>query len=246
MTEPTDEIAPAARVLWERRQKRHGNQPTDEDWEIDREDEHPWVDLAFEDAHAAIAAMRTADTRADDVEQLRHKLRMIVSHATGGMSQDIDASVNDICVEISRSKNEVWKHAQEVALRDAKADDVVGDERPDFSRTTLRANIESVLRRYRDAHPNTMLEKIMSAIPVGAYPVEQASDDVVGELREALERHDAKVATCPIQKRSQSVCPRCKATSSDTCGVITGAEYAFVQDARAALSRAAIAEQEQK
>jgi UDP-N-acetylglucosamine transferase subunit ALG13 len=58
-----------------------------------------------------------------EVDELRHKLRMIISHASGGaLSEpgDIDRSVNDICVEISRHKNEIWKHAQEVALRDAQ------------------------------------------------------------------------------------------------------------------------------
>jgi hypothetical protein len=57
--------------------------------------------------------------------ELRQKLRMIISHASGGnLSEpgDIDRSINDICVEISRHKNDIWKHAQEAALRDhAKA-----------------------------------------------------------------------------------------------------------------------------
>jgi hypothetical protein len=40
----------------------------------------------------------------------------------------------------------------------------------DFSRVTLRHNIETILRKYRDVHPHSMLEKIMAAIPVGTYP----------------------------------------------------------------------------
>jgi hypothetical protein len=54
------------------------------------------------------------------VEEIRHKLRMIISHASGGALSkpgDIDRSVNDICVEISRHKNDIWKQAQESALR---------------------------------------------------------------------------------------------------------------------------------
>lgn len=58
----------------------------------------------------------------EELDSLRHKLRMIISHASGGAlcePGDVDRSVNDICVEISRHKNEVWRYAQEVALRDA-------------------------------------------------------------------------------------------------------------------------------
>lgn len=63
------------------------------------------------------------------------QLRMIISHASGGhLSEpgDIDRSTNDICVQISAHKNEIWKHAQEVAT--AKAD-------------TLLAELREALRR---------------------------------------------------------------------------------------------------
>jgi UDP-N-acetylglucosamine transferase subunit ALG13 len=53
-----------------------------------------------------------------EVDELRQKLRMIISHASGGHLSnpgDIDRSVNDICVEISRHHNHIWEHAQEVA-----------------------------------------------------------------------------------------------------------------------------------
>ncbi len=53
------------------------------------------------------------------VDELRQKLRMIISHASGGhLSEpgDIDRSTNDICVEISRHNNRIWQHAQETAL----------------------------------------------------------------------------------------------------------------------------------
>lgn len=55
------------------------------------------------------------------------------------------------------------------------------------------------------------------------------------KLAEALKRRDEYAAKCPIQKRFQEVCPRCKATASDTCGVIASADGAFVEEARAAL-----------
>jgi hypothetical protein len=56
-----------------------------------------------------------------EIVELRQKLRMIISHASGGhLSEpgDIDRSTNDICVEISRHHNRVWEHAQESALKD--------------------------------------------------------------------------------------------------------------------------------
>jgi hypothetical protein len=62
------------------------------------------------------------------VESLRQKLRMIISHASGGHlsePEDVDRSTNDIAVEISRHNNRIWEHAQEAALRDAAVSDAV-------------------------------------------------------------------------------------------------------------------------
>jgi hypothetical protein len=66
-----------------------------------------------------VATATTNAPVADQREALQHKLRMVVSHATGGSSQDIDASVNDICVEITRMRNMVWEGGRQSALRDA-------------------------------------------------------------------------------------------------------------------------------
>lgn len=48
-------------------------------------------------------------------ENLRHRLRMIVSHATGGQDMPEDASVNDICVEITRVRNTVYQAGKDSA-----------------------------------------------------------------------------------------------------------------------------------
>ena len=48
-------------------------------------------------------------------EVLKQKLRMIISHASGGhlsKPNDMDRSVNDICVEISRHHNLIWEQAK--------------------------------------------------------------------------------------------------------------------------------------
>lgn len=52
-------------------------------------------------------ASRKADS--DEKAALNTKLRMIVSHATGGASQDTEASVNDICVRITQRSNAVYE-----------------------------------------------------------------------------------------------------------------------------------------
>lgn len=54
----------------------------------------------------------------------------------------------------------------------------------------------------------------------------------IGGLVEALAEHDAAVAKCPIQKGYQDVCPSCKATSSEGCGVVARADYALVEAVR--------------
>jgi hypothetical protein len=54
------------------------------------------------------------------MDDLHHKLRMIISHASGGhLSEpvDVNRSTNDIAVEISRHHNRIWEQAQESARR---------------------------------------------------------------------------------------------------------------------------------
>lgn len=47
------------------------------------------------------------------------KLRMIVSHASGGNLQyDPKMTVNDICVEISKHHNKVYQAGKDAVLRD--------------------------------------------------------------------------------------------------------------------------------
>lgn len=52
--------------------------------------------------------------QASAIEALQAKMRMIISHASGGhlsKPEDIDRSTNDICVEISRHHNRIWEQA---------------------------------------------------------------------------------------------------------------------------------------
>ena len=52
-------------------------------------------------------------------------------------------------------------------------------------------------------------------------------------LAELLARYDAKVAECPINRHGyRDTCPKCKATSSQTCGLTDGAAYVFIAEAR--------------
>jgi UDP-N-acetylglucosamine transferase subunit ALG13 len=79
-----------------------------------------------------------------EVEDLRGKLRMIISHASGGSLSkpaDVDRSINDICVEISRHKNEIWDQAQKSALAKARTLSIPSDQEVE---KVARAIYESV------------------------------------------------------------------------------------------------------
>jgi predicted metal-dependent HD superfamily phosphohydrolase len=49
----------------------------------------------------------------DELEQLRAKMRCIVSHATGGATDDIELPLNEICVRITKKVNVVFKAGKE-------------------------------------------------------------------------------------------------------------------------------------
>ncbi len=64
--------------------------------------------------HHENAAMNPKPAEAAAEPEEAHKLRMIVSHATGGNLQyDTAMSVNAICCEITAMRNKVWQAAQE-------------------------------------------------------------------------------------------------------------------------------------
>lgn len=66
-------------------------------------------------------AREVLDLRAE-VEKMKVRERMIVSHAARGGTDGVDMSINDICVEITKAVNRVWKEAKEAAEADARAD----------------------------------------------------------------------------------------------------------------------------
>ncbi len=54
------------------------------------------------------------------------------------------------------------------------------DDGADFSRITMQGNLEKILSQYRDAHPRTMLQAIMSAIPRLSAPPASPSEGEEG------------------------------------------------------------------
>jgi hypothetical protein len=110
------------------------------------------------------------------VEQLRGKLRMIISHASGGHlsePEDIDRSTNDIAVEISRHHNRIWEHAQESATNSEAvselavadiADEVAIALRPYLRGLNARVSHERVLSLATIA-TQTALAKLGSRAP---------------------------------------------------------------------------------
>jgi hypothetical protein len=65
------------------------------------------------------------DTRFDEFDELKSKLRCVISHATGGGCMDIDLPLNEISVRISKHHNRIWEAAQESAK--AKTPDTRSD-----------------------------------------------------------------------------------------------------------------------
>jgi len=56
-----------------------------------------------------------------ELEEARAKMRMIVSHASGGWTQDIEQSTNDICVQISANRNTVYEAGIEKGRKEAES-----------------------------------------------------------------------------------------------------------------------------
>jgi hypothetical protein len=87
-------------------------------------------DMMRRAARAILASLPAANEPLSDAQQLpaasegeaEHRLRMIVSHATGGNLQyDPAMSVNAICVQISAMRNKVWEHAREALRKELPA-----------------------------------------------------------------------------------------------------------------------------
>lgn len=71
--------------------------------------------LTHDQAREAIAAQYRGEEHEPSakLKAMPGKMRMIVSHATGGMHQDINLSTNDICVQITQHVNYVYEHGKE-------------------------------------------------------------------------------------------------------------------------------------
>lgn len=92
----------------------------------------PW-EAWLEDADAVLSIPHPAEA---ELAKLRTKMRMIVSHATGGATSDIDLPTNEIAVRITRKVNIVWEagiaksEAQLVEARNAALEEaaVIADD----------------------------------------------------------------------------------------------------------------------
>jgi hypothetical protein len=64
------------------------------------------------------------------------------------------------------------------------------------------------------------------------------ADPDLEALRASLTSYDAEVSKCPVRKarRSIDVCPRCRATSSEGCGLDAGASHRFIEEVRRRLA----------
>lgn len=121
------------------------------------------------------------------VEDLRHRLMMIVSHATGGCSQDIDRSVNDICCDITRHRNAIYLTGKESALQSPCASDEVlgevGDVEP-FGYWVEQKHAEPILLRKPAYIPEP--SPLRTVTPLYAAPQATSATATATALRNIL------------------------------------------------------------
>jgi hypothetical protein len=81
------------------------------------------VDGYLFDADAALSLMQPEIDRrvAEEKADLESKFRCVVSHATGGNFQDIDASLNEISVRISQFRTQLWGQAKQSGAKEERA-----------------------------------------------------------------------------------------------------------------------------
>jgi hypothetical protein len=115
-------------------------------------------------------------------EDWRHKLRMVISHASGGhLSDDADADrpLNDICVAISQHHNRVWEAALEKGRKEALS---TQPRQPD-------ANLVAAKLWSDDAKRLSAMREIMTEIDdiLAAHdPIGRAQRKEIDKLRERL------------------------------------------------------------
>ena len=112
--------------------------------------DHAWADCFC--VKAATLPASVAVPQAGEVEQLRHKFWMVICHASGGRlskPEDVDRSINDICVQIKQKVNDAYHSGEKAALSSQQAfgdhaeiDAVIAgmiDQAPSFAATPTEA-----------------------------------------------------------------------------------------------------------
>lgn len=70
--------------------------------------------------YGSITESDMTPTQGKEYQELRQKLKMIISHASGGhlhKASDVDRSINDICVQISAHRNEVYAEGKRIGFK---------------------------------------------------------------------------------------------------------------------------------
>ena len=83
-------------------------------------------------------------------------------------------------------------------------------KREDFSRITLRHNIEKILRDHRDAHPHTLADKLMAAYPVASLTqpkgvVEWVRARIDESAREMIEQRKAEYGSAFTREQQVAI-----------------------------------------
>lgn len=91
--------------------------------------------------------------------------------------------------------------------------------------------------------PNELRAKLLDELRGGYSALREVSKlrATEAELLDALETRDANVSECPVNKPSwrggASSCPKCGLGSGHSCPVITSSDHAFVERARALITK---------
>ena len=143
--------------------------------------------------------------KAGEVEQLRHKVWMVICHASGGRlakPQDVDRSINDICVQITQKVNDAYeagKAAPTPTEAPTAAEELAGEGGLPCDRCQGNGEIITDWDRYMNGQPGDVGDEGTADCPDcnGTGRIDETAaapdDGLMGRYREALieiERYD--------------------------------------------------------
>lgn len=108
--------------------------------------DHDTLVQAFARHRLASLSPTTPDAVRGEVEDLTTKLRMVIAHASGGkLEYDPLMPINDICVEISKTRNQIYEAGKARATLHPSLEDPIGGQ--DVERGLTRKDVEQIAQK---------------------------------------------------------------------------------------------------